>query len=188
MSISSMVNYSTNNKLLDIYNENTINLKNNLYIYYKMPRRYKNFFGTVVFPDDTDPRWVQTPYEITQTFAQQALPMGTIIHPSGYAYMNDMNLFKQIRHEREALFEQQRRIMHEKQLEEEKLKKVEEKKAREEHQQLLKQQKQIQEQLKRLQSNYDREVRRITREVDAKYNPQINQLQKQLNQVNKVLH
>ena len=33
MSVSSMVNYCTNNKLLDIYNENTINLKNNLYIY-----------------------------------------------------------------------------------------------------------------------------------------------------------
>lgn len=152
-----------------------------------MPRRYKNFFGTVVFPDDSDPRWVKTPYPITQSFAQQALPLGTIIHPSGYAYMNDMNLFIQIRDERHALFEQQRRIMHEKQLEEERLRKIEEKRAREEHQQLLKQQKQIQEQLQKLQINYDREVRRITREVDAKYNPQINQLQKQLNQVNKVL-
>jgi hypothetical protein len=152
-----------------------------------MSGRNKNFFGTVVFPDDSDPRWVQTPYPITQSFAQQALPLGTIIHPSGYAYMNDMNLFKQIRDEREALFEQQRIIMHEKQLEEERLRKIEEKRAREEHQQLLKQQKQIQEQLQKLQSNYDREVRRITREVDAKYNPQINQLQKQLNKVNKVL-
>lgn len=152
-----------------------------------MSRRYKNFFGTVVFPDNSDPRWVQTTYPITQSFAQQALPIGTIIHPSGYAYMTDMNLFKQIRDEREALFEQQRRIMHEKQLEEERLRKIEEKKAREEHQKLLKQQKQIQEQLEKLQNNYNREVRRITREVDAKYNPQISQLQKQLNQVNKVL-
>jgi len=152
-----------------------------------MSRRYKNFFGTVVFPDDSDPRWRHSQFPITQSFAQQALPIGTIIHPSGYAYMNDMNLFKQIRDEREALFEQQRKIMHEKQLEEERLRKIEEKRAREEHQQLLKQQKQIQEQLQKLQGNYDREVRRITREVDAKYNPQINQLQKQLNQVNKVL-
>ena len=152
-----------------------------------MPKRYKNFFGTVVFPDDSDPRWVHTPYPITQSFAQQALLIGTISHPSGYAYMTDMNLFKQIRNERDALFDQQRRIMHEKQLEEERLRKIEEKKAREEHQQLLKQQKQIQEQLEKLQNNYNREVRRITREVDAKYNPQISQLQKQLNQVNKVL-
>ena len=152
-----------------------------------MTRRYKNFFGTVVFPDDSDPRWIQTQYPITQSFAQQALSIGTIIHPSGYAYMNDMNLFKQIRDEREALFDQQRRIMYEKQVEEEKLRKIEEKKIKEEHQQLLKQQKQIQEQLQKLQGNYDREVRRITREVDAKYNPQINQLQKQLDQVNKVL-
>jgi len=152
-----------------------------------MSKRYKNYFGTVVFPDDSDPRWVQTQYPITQSFAQQALSMGTIIHPSGYAYMVDMNLFKQIRDERDALFEHQRRIMHEKQVEEERLRKIEEKKAREEHQQLLKQQKQIQEQLQKLQSNYDREVRRITREVDSKYNPKINQLQKQLNQVNKVL-
>lgn len=152
-----------------------------------MVKRYKNFFGTVVFPDDSDSRWVQTPYSITQSFAQDALPMGTIIHPSGYAYMTDMNLFKQIRDERDALFEQQRRIVHEKQLEEERLRKIEEKKAREEHQQLLKQQKQIQEQLEKLQNNYNREVRRITRDVDAKYNPQISQLQKQLNQVNKVL-
>ena len=152
-----------------------------------MPRRYKNYFGTVVFPDNSDPRWIHTQYPITQSFAQQALQIGTIIHPSGYAYMIDMNLYRQIRGEREALFEQQRRIMHEKQLEEERLRKIEEKRAREEHQQLLKQQKQIQEQLQKLQSNYDREVRRITREVDAKYNPQINQLQKQLNKVNKVL-
>lgn len=152
-----------------------------------MPRRYKNSFGTIIFPTDSDPRWRQTEYPITQTFAQQALPMGTIIHPSGYAYMNDVNLYEQIKNEREALFEQQRRIMYEKQQEEERLRKIEEKRAKEEHQQLLKQQKQIQDKLQKLQSNYDRELRKITREVDTKYNPQINQLQKQLNQVNKVL-
>uniref|UniRef100_A0A6C0LGY4 Uncharacterized protein n=1 Tax=viral metagenome TaxID=1070528 RepID=A0A6C0LGY4_9ZZZZ len=152
-----------------------------------MSKRYKTLFGTVVFPYDSDPRWVHNQYPITQSFAQQALPMGTIIHPSGYAYMNDMNLFKQIRDERDALFEQQRRILHEKQVEEERLRKIEEKKAREEHKQLLKQQKQIQEQLQKLQYNYDREVRRITREVDSIYNPQISQLKKQLNKVNKVL-
>ena len=35
-----------------------------------MPRRYKNFFGTVVFPEDSDPRWIQTQNPITQSFAQ----------------------------------------------------------------------------------------------------------------------
>ena len=152
-----------------------------------MPRQYKNFFGTIVFPDDSDTRWVKTSYPITQAFAQQALPLGTIIHPSGYAYMNDMNLYRQIRDERDALFEQGRRISHEIELEKERLRKIEEKKAREEHQRLLKQQKEIQEKLQKLESNYEREIRRITREVDAKYNPQINQLQKQLNQINKVI-
>lgn len=152
-----------------------------------MTRRYKNFFGTIVFPDDSDPRWIQTPYPITQSFAQQALPMGTIIHPSGHAYMTDYNLWNKIKDEREALFEQERRIMHEKHLEEERLKKIEEKRAKEKYQQLLKQQKQLQEQLQKVKNNYKREVRRITREVDAKYNPEINKLQKQLNEISKVL-
>ena len=129
-------------------------------------KKYKKFFGTIVFPDDSDKRWIQTSYPITQSFAQQALPMGTIVHPSGYAYMNDINLFNKIKNEREALFEQQRRIINEKQVEEEKLKKIEEKIIYEVNKQLLKQQKQIQDELKKLQNNYEREVRRITREVD----------------------
>ena len=152
-----------------------------------MIKKYKHSFGTIVFPDNSDPRWIQTSFPITQEFAQNALPTGTIIHPSGYAYMNDLNLWRQIKNEREALLEQQRRILYEKEQEEERLRKIEEKQAREDYLELLKQKKKIQEQLQKLQNNYNREVRRITREVDAKYNPQINQLQKQLNQVNKVL-
>lgn len=152
-----------------------------------MKRKNINYFGTVVFPDDSDPRWIKTPYSITQEFSQSALPVGTIIHPSGYAYMTDINLWKKIRDERETILEQQRKIMYERQLEEEKLQKLEEKKAKEEYQILLKQQKEIKDKLQKLQDNYEREIRMITRKVDIKYNPEINKLQKQLKQVNKII-
>lgn len=152
-----------------------------------MVKKYKNFFGVVTFPDDSDPRWIPSQVPITPELAQNAMPIGTVFHPSGYAYMHDMNLWKQIRDNREQLFQQQRQIIYERQLEEDRLKKIEEKKAKEEYNNLLRQQKEIQDKIQKLQSNYEREVRKITREVDAKYNPEINKLQKELNKVNKVL-
>ena len=152
-----------------------------------MTKRYKNYFGTVVFPDDSDPRWIQTPNNISQTYALQALPIGTIVHPSGYAYMSDYNLWTQINNEREKIFEQQRIILREKQIQEEKLRKIEEKKAKQEYEALLKKKKEIEDELNKIQKNYDREIRKITREIDAKYNPQLNILQKELNKVNKII-
>ena len=59
----------------------------------------KNFFG-VEYPPDTDPRWQRLPQQIDPVWAHGVLPIGTVIHPSGWAQMQNMEVWNQIGAER----------------------------------------------------------------------------------------
>lgn len=146
----------------------------------------RNKFG-VELPSDSDPRWQRTQFQISPEFVQNALPIGSVLHPSGWAIMNDYNLWREINNEREILFQQEREVRLQKEKEEERLRKIEEKKIKEEQKELIKQQQKIQSELDKLQSKYDREIRNITREVNAQYNPLLNNLQKKLKDIKKLI-
>lgn len=151
-----------------------------------MKHRY-NKFG-IVYPDDNDPRWITfNGYRMTQNDALNAMPIGTIIHPSGEAFMTNYPLWQELMNERELYFQQQREIA--KKLQEEQIKKqIEEQKEKERLRiTLLNQRVQTQKEIDHLNSVYQRELRKITRSVDAEYNPIISKLKKQLNTINKQL-
>ncbi len=141
-------------------------------------KRY-NKFG-VVLPPDSDPRWIITPYVITQDFAMSAMPMGTVLHPSGRAYMNDYNLWSQINAEREANFAVQREARRQQEIENERIRKQEEKVRIAEEKRIKREREEIQRQIDKLTKDYERDIRQVSRTVDAQYNPQITALQKQL--------
>ncbi len=141
-------------------------------------KRY-NKFG-VVLPPDSDPRWIITPYVITQDFAMSAMPMGTVLHPSGRAYMNDYNLWSQINSEREAKFAVQREARRQQELENERIRKEQEKVRIAEEKRVKREREAIQRELDKLNKNYERDIRQVSRSIDAQYNPQIAALQKQL--------
>ena len=138
-----------------------------------------NKFG-VVLPPDTDPRWVRSPYQITPEFAAQALPIGTVLHPSGFATMNDYNLWSQINAEREANFAVQREARRQQEIENERIRKEQERVRIAEEKRIKREREAIQKELDKLNKNYQRDIRQVSREIDAQYNPQIAALQKQL--------
>tara|TARA_B100000963_G_C22485106_1_gene606525 strand:- start:255 stop:704 length:450 start_codon:yes stop_codon:yes gene_type:complete len=142
-------------------------------------KKRRNKFG-VVLPPDTDPRWVRTPYRITPEFAAQALPIGTVLHPSGFATMNDYNLWSQINAEREANFAVQREARRQQEIENERIRKQEEKARIVEEKRIRREREEIQRQIDRLTKDYERDIRQVSRSIDAQYNPQIASLQKQL--------
>lgn len=138
-----------------------------------------NRFG-VVLPPDSDPRWIITPYVMTQDFAMSAMPMGTVLHPSGRAYMNDYNLWSQINAEREANFAVQREVRRLQEIENERIRKEQEKARIAEEKRIKKEREAIQKQIDRVKRDYQREIRAVTRPVDAQYNSQLANLEKQL--------
>jgi hypothetical protein len=141
-------------------------------------RKYSRF--GVVLPPDTDPRWVRTPYHITPEFAAQALPIGTVLHPSGFATMNDYNLWSQINSEREANFVVQREARRQQEIENERIRKEQERARIAEEKRVQREREAIQKELDKLNKNYERDIRQVSRAIDAQYNPQIVALQKQL--------
>jgi hypothetical protein len=76
-----------------------------------MIRKYKkkNRFG-VEYPPDNDPRWIVTQFPQTQDDAFNILPLGTIIHPSGYAFMTDWPKYNELRAQKELYLQQQAQI------------------------------------------------------------------------------
>ena len=149
-----------------------------------MPRRRNLKFG-VVLPPDNDPRWIPTQQQISPQIAYDAMPIGTVLHPSRWAYMNDYALWKQIGQERQAIFDQQKEQRRQLELEQERLRKIEERKFKQEQEALKKAQKELTKQLDTIQKNYQREIRQVTRGIDAEYNPQIKEIQKQLKLLSK---
>lgn len=141
-------------------------------------------FG-VVLPPDNDPRWIPTQQQINPQMAYEAMPVGTVLHPTGWAYMNDYSLWKQIDDERETVFQQEREQRRQIEIEKERLRKIEEKKFKQEQDALKKTQKELTKQLETIQKKYEREIRQVTRSIDAEYNPQIKEIQKQLKQLSK---
>ena len=147
----------------------------------------KNYFG-VEYPPDTDPRWQRLSQQIDPVWAHGVLPIGTVIHPSGWAQMQNMEVWNQIgaeRAEKTRLFYEQRA---QEEKERERQIKEQQKQLQIQQQQLKAQQKQLQSQLSELQRNYERDVRQITRPIDKQYNPQINELQKQLKKISKQIN
>ena len=139
----------------------------------------KSKFG-VVLPPDTDPRWVRTPYKITPDFAAQALPIGTVLHPSGLATMNDYNLWSQINAEREANFAVKREARRQQEIENERIRKEQERTRIAEEKRVQREREAIQKEIDKLNKNYKRDIRQVSRSIEAQYNPQISALQKKL--------
>lgn len=149
-----------------------------------MPRRRNLKFG-VVLPPDNDPRWIPTQQQISSQFAYNAMPIGTVLHPSGWAYMNDYTLWKQIDQERQDILEQKKEQRRQLELEQERLRKIEERKFKKEQDEFKKAQKELTKKLETIQKNYQRELRQVTRGIDAEYNPQIKEIQTQLKLLSK---
>lgn len=144
----------------------------------------KNYFG-VQYPPDWDSRWQRLSQQVDPIWAHGVLPIGTVIHPSGWAQMQNMDVWNQIgaeRAEKTRLFYEQKA---QEEKEREKQIKEQQKQIQIQQQQLKAQQQELQSQLNQLQKNYLRDVRQVTRSVDAEYNPQISNVQKQLKKINK---
>tara|TARA_B100000886_G_C20376896_1_gene472168 strand:- start:456 stop:917 length:462 start_codon:yes stop_codon:yes gene_type:complete len=144
----------------------------------------KNYFG-IQYPPDWDSRWQRLPQQIDPVWAHGVLPIGMVIHPSGWAQMQNMDVWNQIEAERA----EKTRLFYEQRTQEEKERerqiKEQQKQLQIQQQQLKVQQQQLQTQLNQLQKNYERDIRQLTRPIDTQYNPQINNLQKQLKKINK---
>ena len=113
-------------------------------------RNKRNYFG-VVYPPDWDPRWQRTAQYTDPIWAHGALPIGTVIHPSGWAQMFNMDVWNQIKEERA----EKTRLFYEQLAKEEKERerqiKEQEKQIRIQQEQLKSQQQQLQTQLNQLQ-------------------------------------
>jgi hypothetical protein len=152
---------------------------------YNKKKIKKNKFG-VILPPDTDPRWVINNFQITPDFAAQALPIGTVVHPSGWATMNDYNIWSQLNAEREANFAIKWEAKRQQELENERIRKRQEKARIAEENRIKREKEEIQRQIDKLNKNYEREIRQVSRSIDSQYNPQISALQKKLKKLKKL--